>query len=298
MKSGMKINMKENDHNDKMAEELAAKDPAIIDIVLSWQYLKKNLKPFVGISIFAFTATFLASIIVSVITVSVFIKVYGETAVELELYSSTLSFIMLPLVLIIIWGFYGSGYGLAYDIMSSGDEFTRSTSAFIYFSKYWWQYILLSLISNGSAFLIIFPFVDFDQIGIFWEIMFYMGVNLFSTLLNYLFFLTFPSLTAQGSFGKCFKENFQILKEHPKRVGKSILLLYLVFYLPVMIINSAYYIIQDRLQGPMAIILPIIMIISTIFAYAIVNPMWNLVATRMYNSFIKIDKGVSVRRVF
>ena len=273
-------------------------NPSVMDIKVSWKSLKQNIKPFVGIASFSLLATFLFMIFIVVIVTIVMFNIYDSSIVYEELYTTLITYFLLPIELIILWGFFGSGYGLAYDIMSSGDGFAETKSGFLYFQKFWWQYILLALISNMSVFLTIFPVLEISNMTLLQQFLYFFCIHLFTFVTNTIFFLTFPSLTAQGSFVKCFKENFTILRNQFKRVISSMGLLYLIFNLPIGILSSVYFSNLHYFDGSPTIITTIFMIVATLFGYSIVNPMWNLVATRVYNSFTDMDEGIAIKSLF
>ncbi|WP_371801860.1 hypothetical protein [Candidatus Lokiarchaeum ossiferum] len=273
-------------------------NPSVTDIKVSWRSLKQNIKAFLGIASFSLGATFLCMIFVTVIVLIVLLNMYDSSIVYDELYTTLITYFMLPIELIILWGFFGSGYGLAYDIMSSGDGFAEAKSGFLYFQKFWWQYIVLALISNISVFLTIFPAIPISNMSLLQQFLYFFSVHLLTFATNTIFFLTFPSLTAQGSFIKCFKENFAILRNHFKRVVSSMGLIYLIFNLPIGILSSVYFSNLNYFDGSPTIITTVFMILATLFGYSIVNPMWNLVATRVYNSFTEMDDGITIKTLF
>ncbi len=283
---------------DKSTENPSKEHPSVVDIKLSWQLLKKNFKAFVGISLFSFVGMLIVVILVMLLYV-IIISSLNDPMIDLELYiASFTTSIILPLEIIIFWGFYGSGYGLAYDIMSSGDGFAESKSGFYYFLKYGWQYIFLAVITNCSIIFIMFPLVDLKTIAGLNRVFYFLFIYLFNFIGNILLFLTFPSLTAQGSLLKAFKENFQLLKKHPKRILLSSSLLYLIFELPILIVFSSYYTGSDMFSTNLGTIPTILVVITSIFGYTFANSMHNLVGTCVYNSYIDMDDEISIKKLF
>ena len=273
-------------------------NPSVTDIKVSWRLLKQNWKPFLGITAFSLGATMLVVILVTIILVVILLTMYDPSIVYEETYTTLLTYFLLPVEFIILWGFFGSGYGLAYDIMSSGDGFAENKSGFIYFQKYWWQYVILACLANICVFLMIFPALDTSKMTLTQQFLYFFSVHILSFITNTIFFLTFPSLTAQGSLKKSLQENFSILQHQFKRIISSMGLLYIIFSIPIGIITSVYFSSLNFFDGTPNLYATIIMIITTLFGYSVVNPMWNLVATRVYNSFTDMDECISIKQLF
>lgn len=288
------INMKTKSHP---TDEIHQIDPSIMDLRLSWQYLLRNFGAFFNTSLFALISSLILSIIMGVFSTMILIGIFGTTIVEEPRFQVVISLILMPVLLVFSYAFYGSTYGLAFDIMSSGFEFTRMRNAFGYFVRFWWEYALLSIIGNLPS-LIYATQINVVEPGWskFFLSLFLSGLTIIT---NILFFLTMPSVTSQGSFKRSFKENFFLLRSHPKRILKSYGLYYLIFNIPNLFIYAFFYAFASTpFSGPLYYILILLMGISAFFAYAFSQPMCALVATRIYNSYITKNDKIEIKKIF
>ncbi|MHA1245332.1 MAG: hypothetical protein ACTSP7_12275, partial [Candidatus Heimdallarchaeota archaeon] len=179
-------------------------------------------------------------------------------------------------------------YGLSYDIMSSGDLFSEFRRAFSYFRKYWWQYILLSFISGFSLFLPMGRAI-FNRPHPIENIFFDIGFILLRYLLLFILIILsssiLPSLTAQGRLKNSFIEANRLLKKAPKRIIKTWSRFYLLFLLPLLLLNITTYLLHTLLgRSPWVIAINATFLVGYLVYLFIAIPWSTLIATRIYNS--------------
>ena len=260
---------------------------AFEDLRCAWKLYKSNWKTLASYSIIATLGAIGLLIVFAVVVFILFIRIVTILDVSFDssfyynfglLFSIPTSFFMYALL--------GCTYGLVYDIMSSGDEFAEIKSAFIYFQRYWWQYILIALISGGVS--LVFSFnLNYDYLdpsSFAWpnDFILLILVYLGGWLWGLLFSMVNPGVTAHGSLKQAFHENFEIIRQDYKRILKTSGLLYLVFGLPSVII---YLIAPYIYTGQDAfIIVPLIFMgIFFFFQLGIANPLYVIIYTRIYN---------------
>jgi hypothetical protein len=278
-------------------------DPSIMDLKISWKIYKANAKPFIGYSFFAFLGsfffTFLLSLFVFYLVISIYVELQLEVTLEM-IYIIALVFAVPTLFL--SFALMGSVYGLAYDILSSGDEFAEIKGAFTYFKRYGWQYCVLTLLSAGiNLFFSIFRNYLFD--GLFFDnivlhILCLIGIYFLSNCWTLLFCMSFPSLTAHGSLKKAIKESVALFKTNTSRIFKSVFMWFFFFSLPVIIaleLVQYYEPIWDISNLSLLIIFTAVVYIIDI---AIGNPIYVLMLTRIYNtSQITKDQAPKEKKV-
>ncbi|MCK4238898.1 MAG: hypothetical protein KAX33_07240, partial [Candidatus Lokiarchaeota archaeon] len=207
--------------------------------------------------------------------------------------------------------FFGSSFGLSYDIMSGGDQFTELRGFFHYFKQYWWQYIFLSLLLVSGDFLSSFIYGLFFSgpiedalyvrflsitIIIIYKVLMYFWIT--------IILQTFPSLTSQGSIKNALHENFKLLRVNSKRILSSLLLFFLIFNfswtllqildlsMRILAVEMRWVWYQNFIQS-YSIIFPLIQFLAqTIFIFLLAIPMLALVSTRIYNSLKMGDNKV------
>ena len=279
--------IKENDENDN-------KDNFgyFNNLTLGWIYYKNNFWAFFGVQIIAFLPMIGISIIIYWIDASG-IYLFGDSGIDSILYI----FRAITAVLL------GSTYGLAYDILSSGNEFAEFKGCVAYFKKHWWKYILvmiLMLLLNGIIRNKVYDIVYYFM----WDRMFTVNSDVYSILIefrivtssvivffNFLWFVLFfgllASITSQGNVIRGFKENFQLLISRFKEVLKSAITLFLIFSFVFTIISwilyslSTYRVISTDLAN---FLYKFFQIMEDITYYLVLIPMTAIVSTSIYNS--------------
>ncbi|MBN2156167.1 MAG: hypothetical protein JW776_09000 [Candidatus Lokiarchaeota archaeon] len=258
------------------------------DIKYSSQLLIRNYIPFLKMQLFAIILTLITFFII--IGIGFVFRVLFRQEI-----SEPIRYIMR--VFIIIFGgfitvFLSTTNGLAVDIFDSGDEFTEFRNAFKYFGKYWWQYLIISIIVFGfpNAFqgIISEPRIRGLIQDIQWDkFMFYEAIGLiFSYVWYSLFMCVYPSLTVQGNLKHAFVENFRILKVDAKRVFGTWALFFLLFHLPIYVFGSLSLILHVPPFG-------IFWIFFTLVNLFLGTPLQYLVATGMYFN-IKFERFESI----
>ncbi|NVM01989.1 MAG: hypothetical protein HWN67_06615 [Candidatus Helarchaeota archaeon] len=188
-------------------------------------------------------------------------------------------------------------YGLAYDIMSSGDMFAEFKGSFTYFRRHWWQYSLLMILISWGIFipgrdplpppnrpflnLLIYVSIENDILSIRRDI---IGV-IFYFFWFLIFINTIPSITAGKNFKNSFGESFRIFRNYPKRLITTWGIFFLIFFIPLITsITISRLVFQPFVYSPLFQILRLITTTLWFIFIFIGSPMMSLIATRIYNS--------------
>ncbi|WP_371804990.1 hypothetical protein [Candidatus Lokiarchaeum ossiferum] len=260
---------------------LSISEEVKLDFKLSLQAFRNNVKAFMGTELFAFLF-FVVGMFISVLITLIYLNVKVE-----EIAEPLVILMLLPGFLISIWLFQTMltcQYGLAFDIMSSGDMFAEFKGSFSYFKRFWWQYPLLSLIFTLSGF-----FTQFDLPIKFFITEVNVQIMLYTPLtycLTVLFIEIFPSLTSSSNLKASFKENFLILKQNPKRLLATWGIFYIIFqFIPSIVIFIISLLSNLLFEELITIIIFITLIVVMLFwMFVIGYPVMTLIATRIYNS--------------
>ncbi len=229
------------------------------DLRISWKLFKDNARAFLITEVVAITG--LAIIIVwwSIVFVQSFEGLPRPITLDLIQFDPSLVLLGGSMFLIAAW-FFGSFlccvFGLAHDIMSSGDMFANFSSAFTYFRRYWWQYSILALLTGILCF---YP-----------TVILFVGV--------------FPALTPKGTFQEAMRENFQVLKQNKRRVVTSWSVFFLIFYSILGVTTGLGFLALLTLDGIPAMGLFIGANLGLLVAISVCAPIMALVATRIYNT--------------
>ena len=269
------------------------------DFYISWKMLKDNYKAFLATEIFAFL-TYISAVILSLIViVIIYLIIPSENfegirilIIRGKISTNILSVFVMVTSSTLLTGLLYCQYGLAYDIMSSGDMFTRFVSSFHYFKRFWWQYLLLALANSVNLLIFVFSeIIDIANPG--YKILADTGIMLAQYGIMFLFLLIFncilPSLTAQGKLKNSFVEVYRILKKNFKRLVKTWLVYFVVFILPIavtsLIVLELEYFYWEQTWGKIivALLFCLRLLFSFIFFF-IGFPIKSLIATRIYNS--------------
>ncbi len=264
-------------------------DPSVLDIKISWRYFKSNAKTFMGFIFSGYAIAIAFQIIIVIVSIRIMEATYG--GITLENYNSIENLLYIAIVpfLIFTFAYFGSVYGLAYDVLSSGEEFTRFSGSFYYFKKHGWQYVIIELVKSAplTAFIILgITKPNMTEEDLFLGSNSWLGILI--VVIAYLwltcFVLATPSVTAHGSLKRAFRENFEILKKHKGRVFKSSLLFFLIFQVPLYGTIYVQNFILDTIQNPITLLILIMAVsLGTMIIGAIANPMLALYTTRIYN---------------
>ena len=290
--------------NKKGSKKQSYIHEALVDLKLSWRLYKSNFKVFLGAQIISILVyTFLLFPWELILMFFFGIDFNYNITLLLNIRSLIGGFL--------ISIFFGSSFGLSYDIMSGGDQFTELRGFFHYFKQYWWQYIFLSLLLVSGTFLSSFIYGLFFS-GPIEDALYVLFLNItiiiiYKVLMYFwitIILQTFPSLTSQGSIKNALHENFKLLRVNSKRILSSLLLFFLIFNfswtllqildlsMRILAVEMRWVWYQNFIQS-YSIIFPLIQFLAqTIFIFLLAIPMLALVSTRIYNSLKMGDNKV------
>ncbi len=290
--------------NKKGSKKQSYIHEALVDLKLSWRLYKSNFKVFLGAQIISILVyTFLLFPWELILMFFFGIDFNYNITLLLNIRSLIGGFL--------ISIFFGSSFGLSYDIMSGGDQFTELRGFFHYFKQYWWQYIFLSLLLVSGDFLSSFIYGLFFS-GPIEDALYVLFLNItiiiiYKVLMYFwitIILQTFPSLTSQGSIKNALHENFKLLRVNSKRILSSLLLFFLIFNfswtllqildlsMRILAVEMRWVWYQNFIQS-YSIIFPLIQFLAqTIFIFLLAIPMLALVSTRIYNSLKMGDNKV------
>lgn len=290
--------------NKKGSKKQSYIHEALVDLRLSWRLYKSNFKVFLGAQIISILVyTFLLFPWELILMFFFGIDFNYNITLLLNIRSLIGGFL--------ISIFFGSSFGLSYDIMSGGDQFTELRGFFHYFKQYWWQYIFLSLLLVSGDFLSSFIYGLFFS-GPIEDALYVLFLNItiiiiYKVLMYFwitIILQTFPSLTSQGSIKNALHENFKLLRVNSKRILSSLLLFFLIFNfswtllqildlsMRILAVEMRWVWYQNFIQS-YYIIFPLIQFLAqTIFIFLLAIPMLALVSTRIYNSLKMGDNKV------
>jgi hypothetical protein len=256
-----------------MKNDIKKEVSVISEIKISLILLKSNWKAFFWTNLFA---VFALTIIMFIFSFTYFFTYefgIGDWDVKRQNYYIffTTNTIIWSILLIIFYTFLTCQFGLAYDIITSGDEFTEFKSSFSYFKKHWIGYLGLSILihwiqllfdnryleKNLTEFLLPLVFgkldlqrfeesfrlinflLKFNQLPFKFSGVDEIFYSLILILLMYIhlgsiffFVLIIPGITRGKSLKTAFNDNFKILVYNKQSVIKVWLVYYFIFYLP------------------------------------------------------------------
>ncbi len=267
-----------------------------LDYKISWKLLKANYRAFLMTELFVFISFILALLLAGGIFAMVIASVPSLTFSGVisniknrdDIRYSIIGTIFMGITHTLVVSFLNCQYGLAYDVMSSGDMFSEFKRAFKYFQRFWWQYMLFSLISVVSIFI---PrrreYLEFNEITS--NIYFDIGIMVIQLMIYFIFIVissgTLPSVTAQGSFKNSFVETFRILRKHPMRILKTWGTYFFIFIFPIVALSFVRMELHNFL-GPnrLFLIFDIFALLLYLVYLFIGYPLKTLISTRVYNS--------------
>ncbi len=267
-----------------------------LDLKISWKMLKANYRAFLMTELFVFISFIIAfllaggifAIIITSIPSLTFSEVLADIKSKENIRYSIIGSVFMGISHTLVVSFLNCQYGLAYDIMSSGDMFSEFKRAFKYFRRFWWQYMLFSLISVGSIFI---PRRRgyFRSEEITSSIYFDIGIIVVQLMIYFIFTVissgTLPSVTAQGSFKNSFVETIRILRKHPERILKTWGTYFFIFIFPVVAISFVRMELHYFLGTNKWFLIFDIIVLLLYLVYLFVGyPLKTLISTRIYNS--------------
>jgi hypothetical protein len=306
--------MKRNSISDSLRESK-------LDLSISWKLFRANWRPFVGTELFALIALVIILIVISILF-SGFI-VFGRNGDLKEVPRSlfSLSFIRIVLIVIIFYTFLTSQFGLANDVILSGNMFTEFKSSFYYYRKHWFSYTILTLLTSWGQILFdqrtLFPIIRllnrFTQSPLGnlnpnlrpvpnFSIVNVVLIDLISILIHFLFFILFisalPSVTSQKNLWKGIKENFIIVRSQFGRLLATWSLFFVIFIIPPVIIDIISLNLNVYVTDPS---LTLLLNITTLFVHLVAiligTPIMALTATRLYSQ-LYLENILTKKRKF
>ncbi len=270
-----------------------------------WFMLKSNYKAFISTELFAITAFILIVVSLFSILIAIVAVIPDFSVEDLRLLFEE-SFNISLLFRFIVWiafigvlmGFMNTQFGLANDIMNSGEMFAEFKGSFYYFKKNWAQFFLLTLLL-----LFIPPMLPMGimlrnstieiTVGFSWA---RLGILLLNFVFNSMFFLilihAFPSLAYKNNLKIALKESFEIFRRDFKRITRTWAVYLIIFLLPISLISIIGILFNGNIpqNGPY----PLVSVGFVIFEILLGYPLMTLLATGIYNnSVINHEENIS-----
>lgn len=270
-----------------------------VDFVVSGRLLKENFRAFAGAQVIGVVAF----LIVAVFMMGIFALLLPNLWIDAAQSTGTPTLVIAVVLLltpanVVLYAFFGSLYGLSFDIMSSGDGFAQVRGSLTYFRKYWWQYSVVSVWQYLlGAFLIVGFTGTLETLGPMtpegWIVL--LVPSLVAWVWGTLFFELMPSLTATGSLRAAFKENWQLLKNHPGRLISTRVAYIALVEVPFLLFTIFAFWNQPALEVATAqefsVGFFLLAIVPSILYFLISNPLLALLSTRIYNSIKMLREG-------
>ncbi|OLS13318.1 MAG: hypothetical protein RBG13Loki_3101 [Promethearchaeota archaeon CR_4] len=263
------------------------RDESHIDLTLSWRMFRQNAKPFLATQGIA-----LGGVIGFAVVISILLSVFGlETSSGsnpegiLTIQDFFVLFLQVPSLLIFL-AFQGSLFGLAFDVMSSGDQFTELGGTFRYLGKFWRRYLLFGFFLNLPTICLVIIGVSFGGVAL----AHLADLIILFTPISFVVFVIFvqagPALTTQSDIKSAFKDNFQTLRTALRRLLKTWIIFWIIFYLPYFITNLLVLAqINAFMQGDLTgLYLLVLALITEMWYFFAGVPVQTLTATRIFNS--------------
>lgn len=254
----------------------------------AWTLLKDNYRAFLSTEIFAGIAflitTFLTSLLVGTIASLITSAPLREVLTNFSSNFVLSHIVRIGIMLICMWIFFGflnCQFGIAHEIMSSGEMYAEFKSSFGYYKKFWWQYPILTFVIMAATILMPLKF----RFNIFVS----MNDEFFAFLVAVIFFFwfiifisTLPSVTFQGNFKHAFIESLRMVKNDFRRLFFTWSIFFLVFFAPGFLIVILSIITSSG-------IFYIISFVYTLVLAFVGFPFMSLLATGLY-------KNVEIKR--
>ncbi len=262
---------------------LSRKGGSYIDVTLSWHMFWQNAKPFLtvqGISIY---------ISLAITSLLWFYSPNYHPQNYLNILSAVLYVLLLLFEIaefLMLLAFQGNIYGLAFDIMSSGDQFAEIQGISRYFKKFLVKFIILGMILA----LPVFFFIDIWVVHNEFLIEYVIVLSVIFSIGLFLFFVVFgqvgPALIYKKGIISAFKESISGFLKAPKRIFKTWALFWGIFYLPQLITSIS---VMTRISPFLVKDITLIPLLAAslgvkVWYYLIGIPIQALIATRIYNS--------------
>lgn len=273
----------------------------LMSLKQSWQMLRENYKAFLFTEFFAIAAflilffgslTLLFSII-SIIPNYTFINFFYDLRDKFAI--SLLFRLGISLIFgIILMGFMNCQFGLANDIINSGDMFAQFKGSFHYFRSHWAKFYFLTILQSAISMIFSGPFFAFKNsepaIGEFtfghW---FVLGLRIIFQFFWFLLWIhSFPSVVYQNNLWRALKESYLIFKTEFRRIVKAWGIFFTIFFLPNLLLNLFIIIFPSAHQENIFVL--ILALGFMLLLLLIGFPLLTLLATGIYNnSYIRIN---------
>ena len=281
----------------KSSNKINTVSESFMDIKIGFSLLKENWKAFLGSEIFA-----IIPLLIFILFLPTFQYIlrpnlpfiprspFGQRSEGFNLL--TYSLIIIILGLILFYAFISCQFGLAYDVMTSGDMFAEFNSSFTYFKRHWLSYIIISIIIGIIPIFIQLEYINlnlFDRpISTGTTLIDLVIRILFLIVIQFIFFVTLsnvlPSITAQGKFFNALKENFKVIRYGYKRLIVTWGLFFLIFSIPsitfLLIMTLLFRIFFSSVWAFLGILQIFFLFVGVFIGY----PVMSLISTRIYKN--------------
>ncbi len=117
------------------------------DFKNSWKLLRENYRAFLWNGVFSLISFLIVILLAALITwiLGMFFPILSLENISQEFiheshFSRIYRSFFISIAMMVFFSFLACQYGLAYDIMSSGDMFAEFRNSFQYFKKHWLRY--------------------------------------------------------------------------------------------------------------------------------------------------------------
>jgi hypothetical protein len=258
------------------------KDDSLDDIKIGWVLFRKNLWPIMANQLITIAILYLAVVSIK----------WGVTTILPVPFRASPSNIMMVLLLVdftayfVFFLFQGRLYGIAYDVMSSGDQFAEARKTFQDLRVYGSRYLLFGLILYGPIVLlsIIEGPLNIIASGIAESLLFAMFPVAFACFIAFM--EAGPALRVKRGIKEAFRENFRTMRRDLRRILKTSILTGLLCFVPhvlsIFLVISPIFLKESGTVGSGLIVFAFI--ITEDWTFFVGMPVQALVATRIYNS--------------
>ncbi len=253
---------------------------SVKDIKISWILFKNNIRAFFATEIFAAASAFM--IMAIFFTILFLLDIKND---NLFIIAASTVFIS---VIIIFNVFLTSQFGLAYDILSSGNMYAEFKGAFVYFRKSWWRYLLYILMFNLVQPSTYIPVYSQHGNNIDISVTYYF-IGFIIDFLGYILLINIlPGISNHNSLKLAIHENFKLLSKYPKRIFITWSIFYIIFEIPYIIFRTTEFFGNKPDENiNLAFFIPMMLI--AILVEMIKFPLSALISTRLYNLLEEVE---------
>ena len=202
-----------------------------------------------------------------------------------------ISFYLTLTAIIVFYIFIMTNFGLARDIIVSGDQFTEFENSFHYFKKNFINYGVMSLLILFSPILLITFFSNIPLLQVYIpvfrisdqeSIIGYYKLFFFQYSLLVFFSLSLVNISGERTLKESIKRNFNLLLKYPKRIMTSWIICFLILLLPLMGINLLSIIVSRLALSEFFWFIGILLLVLNISMVSLCYPLISLIATRIH----------------